>query len=91
MQVNATLISAQLVAAQQAAREARDRFQTSHFTPAAPGVVQGAAFTAALEKEGFAPLSLKQTAPASAPQTAPQAGPDAAPLSRPGSRLDIKV
>jgi hypothetical protein len=90
MQVNATLI-----AAQQAAREARDRFQTSHFTPAAPGVVQGAVFTAALEKAGFAPLTLKQTAPASAsqapPRTAPQAGPDAAPLSRPGSWLDIKV
>ena len=86
MQVNATLI-----AAQQAAREARDRFQTSHFTPPA----QGSAFTAALEKEGFAPLNLKQTAPASAsqapPQTAPQAGPDAPPLSRPGSRLDIRV
>jgi hypothetical protein len=86
MQVNATLI-----AAQQAAREARDRFQTSHFAPAG----QGAAFTAALEKEGFAPLTLKQTAPASAsqapPRTAPQAGPDAAPLSRPGSWLDIKV
>lgn len=82
MQVNATLI-----AAQQAAREARDRFQTSHFTPAA----QGAAFAAALEKEGFAPLNLKQTAPASTPQTAPQAGPDTGPLSRPGSRLDIKV
>ena len=82
MQVNATLI-----AAQQAAREARDRFQVAHFTAPA----QGAAFTAALEKEGFAPLALKQTAPASLPQTAPQAGPDTDPLSRPGSRLDIKV
>jgi hypothetical protein len=82
MQVNATLI-----AAQQAAREARDRFQVSHF--AAPA--KGAAFAAALEKEGFAPLGLKQTAPASRPQTAPQAGPDTDPFSRPGSRLDIKV
>jgi hypothetical protein len=82
MQVNATLI-----AAQQAAREARDRFQASHFTPQAGGV----AFSAALEKEGFAPLNLKQTAPASTLQASTQAGPDTGPLSRPGSRLDIKV
>ena len=82
MTVNATLISAQL-AAQEATRAARAQFQASHFAPAA----QGAGFTAALEKEGFAPLPLKQVAtPAPA-----AAAPDSAPAGRPGSRLNIIV
>ena len=75
MQVNATLL-----AAQEAARAARAQFQAAHFTPA-PG------FAAALEKEGFAPLPLKNLA---APQPS-QAAPDAAPGARPGSQLDITV
>ncbi|HWC63337.1 MAG TPA: hypothetical protein VG501_06930 [Rhizomicrobium sp.] len=79
MQINATLI-----AAQQAAREAQAnfqaRFQAAHAAPK-PG------FAAALETEaGFAPLPLKQTAPA-----VPAPLPAAAPLARPGSLLDIKV
>ena len=78
MQVNATLI-----AAQEAARQARAQFQAAHFAPAA----QGAGFAAALEKEGFAPLPLKQVA---APQRR-EAAPDTAPATRPGSRLDITV
>jgi hypothetical protein len=41
-------ISATVIAAQQAAREAQTKFQTAHFAPAA-------SFAAALEKEGFAP------------------------------------
>jgi hypothetical protein len=76
LQVNATLI-----AAQQAAREAQDRFQAAHFAarqPAATG------FAAALEKEGFAPLPLKQSA-------APTPATDGAPLPRPGSLLDIRI
>jgi hypothetical protein len=72
-------ISATVIAAQQAAREAQAKFQTAHFAPAAT-------FAAALEKEGFAPLTLKQTA---APTIAP--APDASPGMRPGSLLDIKI
>jgi hypothetical protein len=72
-------ISATVIAAQQAAREAQAKFQTAHFTPAA-------GFTAALEKEGFAPLPLKQTA---AP--APEPTPNLSPASRPGSLLDITI
>ena len=89
MQVNATLI-----AAQQAAREAQARFQTAHLAPkpapAAPAVTrqaQATDFAAALEKDLFAPLPLKQTA---APQQgAPAANPS--PVSRPGSLLDIRI
>ena len=80
MTVNATLISAQL-AAQGATRAARTQFQAAHFAP------PGGGFAAALEKEGFALLPLKQVA---APQS-PQAGPDASPATRPGSRLDITI
>jgi hypothetical protein len=72
-------ISATVIAAQQAAREAQAKFQTAHFKPEAD-------FSAALEKEGFAPLALKQSA---AP--APVSAPDSAPASRPGSLLDIKI
>jgi hypothetical protein len=80
MQVNATLI-----AAQQAAREAQARFQAVH-VPAKPE----ANFAAALEKDLFEPLPLKQNAP---PQTAAAASATAnpSPASRPGSLLDIKI
>jgi hypothetical protein len=78
MQVNATLI-----AAQQAAREARARLEIP--PQPAPG------FSAALKTEGFSPLPLKQTAaPAAAPQTA-QAAANPAPNARPGSLLDITI
>jgi hypothetical protein len=87
MQVNATLI-----AAQQAAREAQARFQTAHLPqkpaatgPAATGNASAANFAAALEKDLFEPLPLKQNAPT------PQATANPAPASRPGSLLDIKV
>jgi hypothetical protein len=80
-------VSATLIAAQQAAREAQARFHADHVAPAAPG------FTAALEKtpggDGFSPLPLKQTAtPARAPAAAaPQTQPGA-PL---GSHVDITI
>lgn len=80
MTVNATLISAQL-AAQEATRTARAQFQAAHFAP------QAAGFAAALEKEGFAPLPLKQVG---TPQPA-QAAPETAPAGRPGQRLDITI
>jgi hypothetical protein len=75
-------VSATLIAAQQAAREARARLQVPQ--PAQPN------FTAALEKApgGFAPLPLKQTAPA-APPAMPQPQP-AAP-ARMGMHVDITV
>ena len=80
MQVNATLI-----AAQQAAREAQARFQTAHLAPKSE-----ANFAAALEKDLFEPLPLKQNA---APQAsaAAAATANAGPASRPGSLLDIKI
>jgi hypothetical protein len=74
-------ISATVIAAQQAAREAQARFQADHV---APSKIGGATFSAALEKTGFVPLPFKQT-------TAPAAAPDTSPASRPGSLLDIKV
>jgi hypothetical protein len=76
-------VSATLIAAQQAAREAQARFQANHVAPPKTG---GADFAAAMGEQGFAPLPLKQTAP---PAAAP--APDAAPASRLGSLLDIKV
>ena len=76
-------VSATLIAAQQAAREARARLVM-------PGQTQQPLFTAALEKtEGFSPLPLKQTAPvASTP--APQPTQSAAP-ARMGMHIDITV
>ncbi len=78
-------ISSTLIAAQQAAREAQARFQTAH-----AGQAVKSSFADALgNKDGFAPLPLKQTA---APQAgASQAAPGAAQASRPGSLLDIKI
>ena len=75
-------VSATLIAAQQAAREARARLQMPQAAPQAN-------FAAALEKtpaQGFSALPLKQTAPAPAvpqPQTAAPA--------RMGQHIDITV
>ncbi len=79
-------VSATLIAAQQAAREARARLQV----PQAPAQSTGQAnFAAALEKttgvqDGFSPLPLKQTA-ASPSAAAPQAS------AQPGARLGQHV
>ena len=76
-------VSATLIAAQQAAREARARLQVPQPPQAKPN------FAAALGKsEGFSALPLKQTAPAASsavlqPQTAAPA--------RMGTKLDITV
>ncbi|HEY0266931.1 MAG TPA: hypothetical protein VGC16_09280 [Rhizomicrobium sp.] len=77
-------VSATLIAAQAAAREARARLQV----PQAP---QQANFASALEKtagtqDSFAPLPLKQTAPTQA-----AAAPQAQPGARLGQHLDITV
>lgn len=78
-------VSATLIAAQQAAREARARL-------AMPQQPQQAGFAAALEKtEGFSPLPLKQTAaasPASALTAQPTQG---ATPARMGQHIDITV
>lgn len=71
MQVNATII-----AAQQAAREARAALTQ----PAAPK--PAASFLAALDKEGVEPAPAKTAA---ATPAAPQG------FTRPGSLLDIKI
>ncbi|HSS12363.1 MAG TPA: hypothetical protein VLL04_00620 [Rhizomicrobium sp.] len=78
-------VSATLIAAQQAAREARARLQM----PAAQQVSKPN-FAAALEKTaatspGFSALPLKQTAPA------PQAQPQMAASGRLGQHIDITV
>jgi hypothetical protein len=74
-------VSATLIAAQQAAREARARLQVPQLPQAKPN------FAAALEKsEGFSALPLKQTAPA-----APSAGPQAPTAARMGMHVDITV
>jgi hypothetical protein len=78
-------VSATLIAAQQAAREARARLQV----PQAP---QQANFAAALEKttgtaQTFTALPLKQTAAPQAAQPAMQAQPSA----RLGQHIDITV
>jgi hypothetical protein len=76
-------VSATLIAAQQAAREARARLQVPQPPQTKPN------FAAALEKsEGFSPLALKQTVPAASsavlqPQTAAPA--------RMGQHIDITV
>ncbi len=73
MQVNATII-----AAQQAAREARAALTP----PAKPA----ASFLAALDQEGVEPAPARTAAkPAATTQPAPQA------FTRPGSLLDIKI
>jgi hypothetical protein len=77
-------VSATLIAAQQAAREARARLQV----PQPPQEAAKPNFAAALEKTsgGFSPLPLKQTA--AAPSAAPQ--PQAAP-ARMGTHVNIIV
>jgi hypothetical protein len=76
-------VSATLIAAQAAAREARTRL-------ALPQATQQPAFAAALEKtEGFSPLPLRQAA-APAPAAAPQSTHAATP-ARLGQHLDITV
>lgn len=78
-------VSATLIAAQQAAREARARLQVPQPAP-------GPNFAAALEKttgldKGFSALPLKQVAAPATPATPSQA---AAPI-RMGMHLDITV
>lgn len=78
-------VSATLIAAQQAAREARARL-------AMPQPTQQTGFATQLEKtEGFAPLPLKQVGSALAPGAGPQT---AAPANQPslmGRHIDITV
>lgn len=78
-------VSATLIAAQQAARDARARLQMPQAAPQAN-------FAASLEKtapaQGFSALPLKQTAPAAAP-AAPQ--PQAPASGRLGQHIDITV
>jgi len=79
-------VSATLIAAQQAAREARSRLQMPQSAPQAN-------FSAALEKiaapsQGFSALPLKQTAPAAA-AAVPQ--PQTAAPARMGQHIDITV
>jgi hypothetical protein len=74
-------VSATLIAAQQAAREARTRLQMPQPAPQ---------FAAALEKtNGFSALPLKQTAAPAA--TAPAAQPQAAAPARMGLHVNIIV
>jgi hypothetical protein len=82
-------VSATLIAAQQAAREARARLQMPQATPQQ---VAGSNFTAALDKTtgtggGFSALPLKQVASPAGPAAQPQA---AAP-ARMGMHVDITV
>ena len=82
-------VSATLIAAQQATREARARLQMPH----APQQAPKPNFAAALEKtsgasEGFSALPLKQTAPA-ASSAMPQ--PQTAAPARMGMHIDITV
>jgi hypothetical protein len=79
-------VSATLIAAQQAAREARARLQMPQ---QAPQQISGPNFASALEKTaggGFSALPLKQVA---APATAGQ--PQAAAPARMGMHVDITV
>ena len=77
-------VSATLIAAQQAAREAQARFHAQHVAAPAQN------FAAALDKQdGFAPLPLKQTA-APAPAATPAGEPKPA-AGRLGAQLNILV
>jgi hypothetical protein len=83
-------VSATLIAAQQAAREARARLQMPQ---AEPQTVYKANFAAALDKtaapaQGFSALPLRQTAPTPAP-AAPQ--PQAPAAGRLGQHIDITI
>jgi hypothetical protein len=75
-------VSSTLIAAQQAAREARARLQA----PQASQETFKPNFAAALETStGFSPLSLRQTVPAAPAQAQPQAS------GRLGMHIDITV
>ena len=79
-------VSATLIAAQQAAREAQARFQAQHVAPQTQP--KPASFASALgAPDEFAPLPLKQTATAAPAPAAPQP----APSGRMGTLLDITV
>jgi hypothetical protein len=83
--MGAMQVSATLIAAQQAAREARARLAMPQANPAAQ-----AGFTAALEKTsgvqaGFSALPLKQVATPSQPAAQPSAP------ARMGQHIDITV
>jgi hypothetical protein len=78
-------VSATLIAAQQAAREARTRLQMPQ-----PPVASKASFAAALEEtDGFSALPLRQTAAPAA--TAPAAQPQTAAPARMGMHVDITI
>ena len=85
-------VSATLIAAQQAAREAQARFQQAH-APAlkasfASALTEAGKMGETAKLDGFSPLPLKQTA--SMVETVPQ--PDAqARATRPGALLDITI
>jgi hypothetical protein len=85
-------VSATLIAAQQAAREARARLQVPQ-APAQANQAGKASFAAALDKttgtaDGFSALPLKQTAAPATPTAQPQAS--AAP-ARMGQHVNILV
>jgi hypothetical protein len=86
-------VSATLIAAQQAARDARARLQVPQAVPLPSGQQSGKAnFAAALEKtaapsHGFSALPLKQVAAQAAPAAMPQ--PTAS--GRLGQHIDITV
>ena len=85
-------VSATLIAAQQAAREARARLQLPQVPTQAPQQAAKASFAAALEKTSgasreFSPLPLKQTV---APQGATAAQPPQA-SGRMGQHVNIIV
>ena len=81
-------VSATLIAAQQAAREARARLQVPQGPQQAAQQASKANFAAALEKTtGFSALPLKQMAAPAAPQAQPQTGAPA----RMGQHVDITV
>ena len=82
-------VSATLIAAQQAAREARARLQMPQAAPQQAGQAGKASFAAALEKtgaSGFSALPLKQVATPAAAAPQPQAAP-----ARMGQHVDITV
>ena len=85
-------VSATLIAAQQAAREARARLRLPQVPAQAPQQAAKASFAAALEKTSgasreFSPLPLRQTA---APQTVQQPA-QPQPSGRLGQHIDITV
>ena len=79
-------VSATLIAAQQAAREARARLQVPQAPQQAAQQASKANFAAALEKPtGFSALPLKQVAAPATPAAQPQTG------ARMGQHIDITV